>query len=53
MNIIKENSVEIIALLGITSISIGSFLDSAILGFIVTGVLLLIFAIAIFIKGGD
>ncbi len=53
MNTIKENLVEIIALLGITSISIGSFLDSTTIGFIVTGVLLLIFAMAVFVKGGD
>lgn len=53
MKIIKENLIEIILLIGIANVSIGFFIYSTVLGFIVTGVLFIGLALLALHKGGD
>lgn len=53
MNFIKENLMDIVLVLGITSISLGAFLTSIVTGFYITGTLLILFAVSLYILGGD
>ena len=53
MNILKDNIVEVLLLIGSISISIGFFMHSIRLGFIGTGGMLLALALLILVKGGD
>ena len=45
--------IDVLIILGIISISIGSFLYSPIVGFITMGILLLLFAFSLLVLGGD
>lgn len=54
MNVIQENLIELFLLIGIILISIGFFIFSTVLGFIVTGLLFISLAfITFWFKGGD
>ena len=48
-----ENLLDIVIVLGIVFVSIGAFLTSIKAGFYVTGFMLIMFGIALFIFGGD
>lgn len=50
---IKLSLIDALIVLGISSISIGAFLFSPIVGFITTGILLILFAFSLLMLGGD
>jgi len=53
MKFIVNHLMDIVLILGIISISIGSFLTSVVIGFYVTGAMLVLFAFLLFQFGGD
>ena len=52
MKLIKENAIEIFMLIGISLISIGCFILSTVIGFIITGLTFVGLAVLVY-KGGD
>lgn len=51
--VLKNYLTDIVLVVGIAAISIGAFLTSIVTGFYITGTLLILFAVSLYILGGD
>jgi len=53
LDYLLKHLMDFVLVLGIIFISIGSFLTSIVIGFYVTGIMLILFATALYFLGGD